>query len=424
MMKFSMLLVVFLISCCSNVFGDTENIYIKVGDPSYDSIYYPTLPKNFEKTWSFTTDDNARISFHCKEFQISRRAVCKNEEILVDTGLSERQLCGSQFDIHIISKKNKMSIKLKTSNDDGYMNCLVQAVTGLDQDQYKNIESVEIDSSEFGVQKGIKSTTCPCGWANKKTFQNLARIVNGKEAGKYEFPWMAAIRRDGAQFCGGAIITEYHVLTAAHCTVNKHDIELEVLVGTNIRWAELEGQRIKVKKIVENKYDKSKGHIHDISILVLEEKINFSEKVGPICLSPEIPNLVNKYITVMGWGYMQQFRSDLSDYLRKTNVRVVDFNTCNYKFNRKFDTKSPSRICTWSFDKDSCMGDSGGPLVWLDPETNRYTQVALVSYGKGCNTPNPKVNTAVSYYYEWIREVVRDTSTGVATCTKIGKWTL
>lgn len=52
------------------------------------------------------------------------------------------------------------------------------------------------------------------------------------------------------------------------------------------------------------------------------------------------------------------------------------------------------------------QGDSGGPLVWLDPETNRYVQVALVSFGKGCRTPNPKVNTAVSYFYEWIKQVV------------------
>nr|AQM58441.1 venom s1 protease with cub domain 9 [Pristhesancus plagipennis] len=405
---------------CSYVLADEENIFIKVGDPGYDKIHYKELPKNIEKTWVFTTDNNGRISFACRDFKISHRAICKEEEMLIDNGVREKRYCGSQYDLQVKSKENTMTIKLKTSNEDGFLDCLVQAITGPEMDQYKNVESKEIDSSEFGVTKGIKATTCPCGWSNK----NLARIVNGVETGKHEFPWMAAIRREGVQFCGGAIITEYHVLTAAHCTVNKHDIELEVLVGTNIRWAELEGQRIKVKQIVEQKYDKGNAHDNDISILVLEEKIKFNDNVGPVCLSPEYPNLNNKYITVMGWGYLEQFNSEQADYLRKANVRVVDIETCSYKFNRKFKTKSPSRICTWSSNRDSCMGDSGGPLVWLDPETNRYTQVALVSYGKGCNTPNPKVNTAVSYFHDWIRQVVKDTSSGVTICTKVGKWNL
>uniref|UniRef100_A0A161M453 Venom serine protease 34-like protein n=1 Tax=Triatoma infestans TaxID=30076 RepID=A0A161M453_TRIIF len=166
---------------------------------------------------------------------ISSRAVCRNEEVTVDDGEKEIRFCGTQFDLKVKSKLNKMIVRVKTSEEAAYLDCLVQAVSGPEIDQYKNIESTEINSSEFGVKRGIKETTCPCGWSNKVTFQNLARIVNGKETGRHEFPWMAGIRRDGIQFCGGAIITEYHVLTAAHCTINKHNMTLEVLVGTNIR---------------------------------------------------------------------------------------------------------------------------------------------------------------------------------------------
>uniref|UniRef100_A0AB38ZE88 Venom S1 protease 15 n=1 Tax=Ectomocoris sp. TaxID=3104572 RepID=A0AB38ZE88_9HEMI len=402
--------------------GDVEDIYIKLGDPSYDGIYYKTLPENVEKTWKFTTDLNAKLSFHCREYQISRRAVCRNEEIIVEYGNGrEKKLCGGQFDVQLLSTGNTMSVRMKTSTEPGYMDCLVQAISGLEVDQYKNIESTEVDSSEYGVTKGPKGTTCPCGWSTKE----FGRIVNGQQTGRHEFPWMAGIRRDGGfQFCGGAIISEYHVLTAAHCTVNKHDIELEVIVGTNIRWAEREGQRIKVEKIIENNYTKSGGHENDISILILKDKINYNENVGPVCLSPENININNQYVTVMGWGNLQQFKSEQPDYLRKAYVRVVDINTCSYKFNRKFSTEVPNRVCTWSSNRDSCMGDSGGPLVWLDPETNRYVQVALVSFGKGCNTPNPKVNTNVAYYYEWILKTVKDTNSAAQVCTKIGKWRL
>ncbi|XP_073995407.1 venom serine protease-like isoform X3 [Rhodnius prolixus] len=396
-----------------------ETVYIKVGAPAYDSIYYKTLPNNITKKWIFVTDDHGKISFSCKEMTISYRALCRKEELIVDNGEIEKRFCGTQFDLKVKSILNRMIVTVKTSQETAFLDCLVQAVTGPDFDQYKNIVSTEIDSSEFGAKKGTKETTCPCGWSNKATFQNLARIVSGKKAGRHEFPWMAGVRKDGMQFCGASIITEYHVLTAAHCTVNKHNISLEVLVGTNIRWAELEGQRIKVKQIVEHKYNRTNGHENDIAILVLEEKINFNDNVGPVCLTPEFLSDRNEYLTVMGWGTTKQFKSQHPDYLRKANVRVVDINTCSYKFRRKFITKNSSRICTWSSDKDSCMGDSGGPLVWLDPETNRYVQVALVSFGKGCRTPNPKVNTAVSYFYEWIKQVVGDTESDAKICTKI-----
>lgn len=62
-----------------------------------------------------------------------------------------------------------------------------------------------------------------------------------------------------------------------------------------------------------------------------------------------------KVLLFKGWGTTKQFKSQHPDYLRKANVRVVDINTCSYKFRRKFITKNSSRICTWSSDKDSCM---------------------------------------------------------------------
>ena len=44
------------------------------------------------------------------------------------------------------------------------------------------------------------------------------RIVGGRPADPQEWPWMAALLRDGDDnYCGGTLITDKHILTAAHC---------------------------------------------------------------------------------------------------------------------------------------------------------------------------------------------------------------
>jgi len=45
-----------------------------------------------------------------------------------------------------------------------------------------------------------------------------SRIVGGQLADPQEWPWMVALMTDGDyHFCGGVLITDLHVLTAAHC---------------------------------------------------------------------------------------------------------------------------------------------------------------------------------------------------------------
>lgn len=50
------------------------------------------------------------------------------------------------------------------------------------------------------------------------------------------------------------------------------------------------------------------------------------------------------------------------------------------------------------------QGDSGGPIVYLDPDTNRYTLVGVVSYGAECASVTPGVNTEVAAYLDWIQK--------------------
>lgn len=65
----------------------------------------------------------------------------------------------------------------------------------------------------------------------KKNFQ--MRIVGGENTGLHEFPMMAGIvdSRLSQVYCGGTIISVKHVLSAAHCVMNRDPSFMGVLIG-------------------------------------------------------------------------------------------------------------------------------------------------------------------------------------------------
>nr|QHB21628.1 venom S1 protease with CUB domain 11 [Platymeris rhadamanthus] len=394
-----------------------------------DPAYLLHTPKDnrphTDRRWIFRTVPGIRLALTCNDFRYSLTNPCKNG-MEVSDGQQTHIFCGSQSGLQIFSVGQEIKVKLFTGiYGGGTAKCIVQAVNGPSNLQFENEVSQEIDSSEHGTKPGIKSTTCKCGWTNKAA----GRIAHGKETGINEYPWMVAIRESlkpgdkppPFHFCGGSILTHYHVLSAAHCVYYRMDEELYAVLGEhNIRTTtETDAtQHIKiVKKIIPDDYNYPDQY-HDIALLVLEKSIIFNERVGPICLSPKKFNLAYKHILLTGWGLTQTFRP--SDILMKAYLRVLDLNVCGdlwgYGFNIDEDAH---KVCTDSRKRDSCSGDSGGPLVTLDPETNRYTQVSLVSFGAGCNVGKPSVSTEIAPFYDWILKVIKDTYPQEMVCNKL-----
>uniref|UniRef100_A0AB38ZEC7 Venom S1 protease 35 n=1 Tax=Ectomocoris sp. TaxID=3104572 RepID=A0AB38ZEC7_9HEMI len=376
------------------------------------------MPKNrrggMEYRWDLTACDGCKMALECTNMLSS----CEVAAIKIDDGQLVTQHCPDYYPYIIqTSWKNKMTIiieVLESIGDVRDVHCIVKSTP-----PYLNVIEKVIDSSEHGViRKGNpKKPTCKCGWANK----NQARIVNGKEAGvnEYPFPILLIFTEDNFPFCGGSIITPYHVLTAAHCTNPYYDERLSVVVGEHDIRTRKETTAAKIHdviKIYEHSGYDSDLTINDIAIVEVGSKIEYNAKVGPVCLPTKEFNLIDKYIKVMGWGLTKDAikYGRASPVLMKVNLRVIDINVCNIVY--EIDTKKNSQICTYNNNKDTCQGDSGGPLVYLNPETNMYTQVGIVSYGKECGSTDPAVNTNVAHFMPWIKAQLKKSSYKVEYC--------
>uniref|UniRef100_E2J7A0 Salivary trypsin n=1 Tax=Triatoma matogrossensis TaxID=162370 RepID=E2J7A0_9HEMI len=277
------------------------------------------------------------------------------------------------------------------------------------------------DSSEYGNRNvpGEKTTNCDCGWANKED----KRIVGGEETNVNEYPMMAGLffKPRKLLFCGGTIITQYHILTAAHCTEPfEEDVEdLQIVLGEHDQDKVDESSStvyMDVLNVVPHEEYYLIGHRHDIAIILLKNKIVYTNTVGPACMPIEPINMIGHKIKVLGWGKLST-NGPTSKVLMKVYLNVVTLEVCNNTY-EDIDLVERRQICTYYPTKDSCQGDSGGPLLWLDREINRYVLAAATSYGESCATDVPAVSTNISYYMPWIRRVVAETRPEASICTK------
>ncbi|XP_033994301.1 coagulation factor IXa [Trematomus bernacchii] len=238
----------------------------------------------------------------------------------------------------------------------------------------------------------------------------IKRIVGGSAVIPGEIPWQVAlVERSGHFFCGGSILSDQWVITAAHCL-------MEAGRSFFIRVGE---HNINIKEGTEQDYDVSEQHMHpryngtlslynhDIALLYLKNPISFSTTVRPICIGPKAftEALVKEstLATVSGWGRMR-FLGLTADTLRKVQVPFTGRTECKRSSSARI---TPFMFCAGYYDeaKDSCQGDSGGPHTNSMHDT--WFLTGIVSWGEECAKQGKYgVYTRVSLYYRWINYVM------------------
>ncbi|XP_048833614.1 transmembrane protease serine 9-like [Brienomyrus brachyistius] len=237
------------------------------------------------------------------------------------------------------------------------------------------------------------------------TDSSRGEIINGKKAVKNSLQYMASIQLDGKHYCGGFLISEKFILSAAHCDKPGN---ISVILGThNIK--SNQGIRVSVVKTYKPTDYKDAGSGNDIMLLQLSKPVKYSKTIKHAAI-PTTDNTIkaNTACHVAGWGSVKM-RGEAADILQVAEIATIDVNECR-KLWRNQRRELPAKIiCAGGYKTKSgaCQGDSGGPLVC----NGMARGIVSFNFHKNCDYPNvPNVYTNVSKFLPWIRKIIKNAS--------------
>ncbi|RVE43714.1 hypothetical protein evm_011629 [Chilo suppressalis] len=224
------------------------------------------------------------------------------------------------------------------------------------------------------------------------------RIVGGDDIEITEAPYQVSLVNRGRHGCGGTIISEDIVITAAHCVMGSNPANYQIRAGSS--FSERGGELYPVGDMLAHPDFSFSKMDNDIAVIWMAKPFKFSENVAPVEMAELGEEIQDGDLTeVTGWGNTRE-GGGYPTTLQKVLVPKVNDQKCNNAYAPLY-TITSRMLCAGSpaGGKDACQGDSGGPLV----HNNKL--VGVVSWGLGCARPQyPGVYAKVSALRKWVDE--------------------
>lgn len=253
-----------------------------------------------------------------------------------------------------------------------------------------------------GLEAGVHTHTFYTGTREQKL-----KVLGGSDTDISLYPWQVFLV-SGNNLCGGSIIGDKWILTAAHCLFNSRGREIspgniEVVAGATNPFDPAQGEVYYVKNVIIHEDYNTDELGYDLTLLELTEEITVDNAEAIPIVTVEDASLgatdPGVLASLTGWGSVQVDPEVFPETLQQVQLPIVSNNVAS----KVWGPISPTFLMAGFEDakKDACSGDSGGPLVVTFE--GEYKLAGIVSWGsETCDTYGGY--TKVSLFETWIRD--------------------
>ncbi|XP_011504800.1 PREDICTED: chymotrypsin-1-like [Ceratosolen solmsi marchali] len=200
------------------------------------------------------------------------------------------------------------------------------------------------------------------------SFTKDLRIIGGQNARIKTYPFMASFRyiRNNVVVCGGSIISNQYILTAAHCLFTQSGDYSNIRVYTGITFMDAVSRgghdiaRVFFHPAYTGEHTIEQMIQHDIAVVKIKHAIVFNQNKNMIDLPDrDIDDEDSGY--VLGWGSISHPNNTFPMQLQKAYMYIYPLRDCFEIYN--LETAVGQFCAYYKENVGPCIGDSGGPLL-------------------------------------------------------------